>query len=116
MNHSPPILICETNEELRALLREMLIKHGHFHLLEVQSEQELAKALHSQEDQFLLIEKKLLGPELRQRLRQRDKFIVFAQPDDEETPILASLFGVRHIVSFPYSSKSLSDKIGELLR
>lgn len=113
MRHSPPLVICDENEAVRLLLKSMLTKHGFFHLIEVQNQAELLPWLKN--DEFILIHKNLLNEELKQRLTQRKNFLIISQADDPETIDLAAFFGVKHFISFPYSSKSLVEKINSLI-
>jgi CheY-like chemotaxis protein len=113
MNLAIPFLICDENEEVRLLIKTMLSKHGYFHLLEAQTTQEVLQSY--SEKQFILIQKKLLNDELKIELAKRNQFIIFSSAQDQDTIDLAAHFGVKHVVSFPYSSKSLVEKIKSLL-
>ncbi len=113
MNLSNPIIICDENEEIRLLLKEMLTKHGYFHLLEASSQEEIKQLI--SEEQFILIHKNLLDEDLNRRLSHRENYLIIAQNDDEQTVILSATFGVKHIISFPYSSRGLVEKINSLM-
>ncbi len=113
MNLAIPFLICDENEEVRLLIKGMLSKHGYFHLIEAQNAEEI---LHSySEKQFILVQKKLINDEVKNILSKKNHFIIFAQSQDQELVTLAAHYGVKHVVSFPYSSKSLVDKINSIL-
>lgn len=113
MNLSIPVLICDENEEVRLLLKNMLSKHGYFHLLEAQNTNEILQFL--SETQFILIQKNLLNDHLKKILIDRKQFLILSPAGDQETVNLAAYFGVKHIISFPYSSKSLVSKINSLV-
>ena len=113
MNLSVPIIICDENDDIRLLLKEMLTKHGYFHLVEVHSSQEILQLI--SDEQFILIHKNLLNDQIKKNLSQRKIFLIIAQQDSAETVSLAAHFGVNHLISFPYTSKSLVEKINMLL-
>lgn len=113
MKHSLPLVICDENEAARLLLKSMLTKHGFFHLIEAQNQEELLPWLN--DDQFILIHKRLVNDELRNKLSLRKNFLIIAQADDPQTVDLAAFFGVKHFISFPYSSKGLVEKINSLM-
>ena len=113
MNLSAPIIICDENEDIRRLLKEMLTKHGFFHLVEAHSPDEAIQLL--SEEQFILIDKNLVNEKIKKILSQRRNFLIVAQADADETIHLSALFGVKHVISFPYTSKSLVEKINGLL-
>lgn len=114
MNLSMLIIICEEREEVSAFLREMLTKHGFFHLLELQ-EEELVTNIHHDDHQFLLLNSKFLSARINKIISNKRNFLIFSQPDDEKTIHLANLYGAKHILSFPYSSKTLIEKISQLM-
>jgi CheY-like chemotaxis protein len=113
MNLSNPIIICDENDEIRLLIKEMLTKHGYFHLMEAHSSQEVLQFL--SDEQFLIIHKNLLNETIKKLLLQRENYLIVAQNDEAETVNLAAVFGVKHLISFPYSSKSLVERINTLL-
>lgn len=113
MKHSPPLVICDENEAARLLLKSMLTKHGFFHLIEAQNQEELLPW--PNDDQFILIHRRLVSDEIKHKLSQRKKFLIISQADDPETIGLAAFFGVKHFISFPYSSKMLVEKINGLM-
>jgi len=114
MDLSIPILICEEREEIRNLIRDMLTKHGFFHLIEANSSEEVINLAAREKKHFLLIDKKLLDSSVKELLSTRKRFLVIAQPEDQVTIELASRYGVAHIISFPYSSKRLAEKIMQM--
>lgn len=109
MNLSTPIIICDENEEIRLLLKEMLTKHGYFHLLEAHSPAELLQLY--VEGHFVLLQKNFLNIEIKKILLPTKKFLIIAQNDEENTVTLSAIFGVQHLISFPYTSRSLVEKI-----
>lgn len=113
MNLSIPIIICDENEDIRLLLKEMLIKHGFFHLVEAHAPDEVLQLLTN--EQFILIHKNLVNEQIKKVLSQRRNFLIVAQADANETVNLAAHFGVKHLISFPYTSKGLVEKINGLL-
>ena len=113
MNLSTPIIICDENEEIRLLLKEMLTRYGYFHLVEASSSEEVLQLI--VKEQFILIHKNLINEKIKSILSHREKFLVIAQADSAGTDNLSANFGVKHLISFPYTSKSLVEKINELL-
>ncbi len=91
----------------------MLTKHGFFHLIEAQSTEEILQFMN--EKQFIITHKDLLNDKLKKLLAEKKHFIVLSPAETEETILLSAYFGVKHIVSFPYSSKSIVEKISSLL-
>lgn len=115
MNLSMPIIICEDREEITAVLRDMLTKHGFFHLFEFRDETEMMNILDHEDNQFLLLNSKFTNSNIHKMISNRKNFLIFSQPDEEKTIHLASMYGVDHILSFPYSSRMLVEKIGQLM-
>lgn len=113
MNLSIPILICDKTEDVRLLLKEMLTKHGYFHLLEASTADEFSQLFTN--EKFVLIHKNFITPAIKKVLSQRGKFLIIAQADSSDTALLATTFGVKHLISFPYTSKTLVTKINDLL-
>lgn len=113
MNLSIPILICDPNEEIRLLLKNMLTRHGYFHLIEAQNTEEILRVI--SDNQFILIHKRLLNEDLKKSLSTKKNFLIISQTEDEDTVNLSAFFGVKHLISFPYSSKSLILRINNLL-
>ena len=81
--------------------------------MEAQSSQEVLQFLSP--EQFLIIHKNLLNDQIKKLLSHRENYLIIAQNDESETVNLAAIFGVKHMISFPYSSKSLVEKINSLL-
>lgn len=113
MNLSIPILICDENDEIRRLQKDMLTKHGYFHLVEAHSSEETLQLL--SQEQFILIHKNLVNDRVKRALEQHPRFLIVAQSEQPETMQLAAYFGVKHVISFPYSSRSLVEKIDSLI-
>lgn len=115
MNFSNPILICDENEEFRILIRDMLTKNGFFHVLEASNTDEAVRILKGKYDFFVLIESKALTTEISSILEAQKNYIVFADNQEERTLILGARLGVHHIMSYPFHSRKLIDKINSLL-
>ena len=113
MNLSVPIIICDENDDIRLILKEMLTKHGYFHIVEAHSSQEMLQLI--SDEQFVLIHKNLMNDQIKKILSQRNNFLIIAQQDSTEMLNLAAHFGVNHLISFPYTSKALVEKINMLL-
>lgn len=113
MNLSIPILIADEHEEIRILQREMLTKHGFFHLVEAHTKEEAELLM--DENQFVIIHKNMLNDRLMRMIMKSKNFLVVCQTDDQETLTLAAYFGVKHLISFPYSARSLVERINDLL-
>lgn len=115
MNLSNPILICDENEEFRILIRDMLTKNGFFHVIEAVNSQEACEHLNNKNDYFVIIEAKAINSEVNSVLKKQKNFIVFADNSDANTVLLAAKLGVEHVMSYPFHSKKLIDKINSLL-
>jgi DNA-binding NtrC family response regulator len=115
MNFSNPILICDENEEFRILVRDMLTKNGFFHVLEAATAEEATEVLKDKKGYFVLIESKALNPEVSDTLKRQKNFIIFADNSDAKTVLLAAQMGVEHVMSYPFHSRKLIDKINSLL-
>ena len=113
MNLSIPIIICDENDDIRLLLKEMLTKHGYFHLVEAHSSEEMLQLI--SDEQFVLIHNNLVSDQIKKALSQRKNFLIIAQQDSFEMINLAAHFGVNHLISFPCTSKALVEKINMLL-
>ena len=111
MNFSNPILICDENEEFRILIRDMLIKNGFFHVLEASSESEAAKFLNERNDFFVLLSVKQASPEIEKLLASQKNFIILSDKDNEKLLSISVKFGVDHIMTYPFHSRKLMDKI-----
>ena len=116
MNLSQPMLICDENEEFRFLLRDMLTRNGYFHVLEATSTAEATALIREdRKDIFVLIDSHILEDDVLQILSSKKHFIVFNHQDDKKTPLLAARLGVRHLMSYPFSSGKLVKKIMSLI-
>ena len=113
MNLSIPIIICDENDDIRLLLKEMLTKHGYFHLVEAHSSDEMLQLI--SDEQFVLIHESLVNSKIKKNLSQKRNFLIIAQQDSSEMINLSANFGVNHLISFPYTSKTLVEKINTLL-
>lgn len=115
MNFSNPILICDENEEFRILVRDMLTKNGFFHVLEAATANEALEVLRDKKGYFVLIESKALNRDVSETLRKQKNFIIFADNSDAKTAMLAAEMGVEHVMSYPFHSRKLIDKINSLI-
>ena len=115
MNLSNPILICDENEEFRILIRDMLTKNGFFHVLEAVNGSEASEILKNKNDFFVIIEAKALSNEMNSLLQKQKNFIVFAEKAQSETILLSAKLGVNHVMSYPFHSRKLIDKINSLI-
>jgi DNA-binding NtrC family response regulator len=115
MNFSNPILICDENEEFRILIRDMLTKNGFFHVVEASNAAEAGEYLRANNDYLVLIDSKLMTEEIFPFLQRQKDFIFFAEITDAKTALLAAKVGVHHIMSYPFHSRKLMEKINSLL-
>lgn len=115
MNYSNPILICDDNQEFRALVRDMLTKNGFFHVMEVASGEEAIEILRVKKDYFVLMNSRQVTVEITDYLLSQNNYIIFADNADPLTLSLSAKLGVNHIMSYPFHSKKLMDKIHSLL-
>ncbi len=115
MNLSNPILICDENEEFRILIRDMLTKNGFFHVLEAVNGIEATDILKNKNDFFVIIEAKAIDQEMNLILKKQKNFIVFAENSLAETVLLSAKLGVEHVMSYPFHSRKLIDKINSFL-
>ncbi len=113
MNLSIPILIADEHEEIRILQREMLTKHGFFHLVEAHTKEEAEQLM--EDNQFVIIHKNMLNDRLMRKILKTNNFLIVFQTDDQETLSLAAYFGVKHLINVPYSAKSLVERINALM-
>ena len=116
MNLSTPILICDHSEEFRGLLRDMLTKHGFFHVVEAASKEESLQSIKNlQKSFFTIIRDEFLNEEVIQLLIRDNAYVIMAQPEKTQTTLLAARLGVSRFISFPFSSQKLLEKINEIL-
>ncbi|MFL5783624.1 MAG: hypothetical protein ACJ76H_03370 [Bacteriovoracaceae bacterium] len=116
MRHSLPILLCSSNEDYRALVREMLGKNGFFHVLEASDSRETKDLMKGQAQNALtIIHIDLVDDEISKSLRKSGPFIVLSQSDSEENIVKSAILGVEHFLSFPFSSRHLLEKIEKLI-
>lgn len=115
MNFSNPILICDTNEEFRILVRDMLTKNGFFHVVEASNSREAVEYLKVQNDYLVLVDSKTLYEEMSPILSKQKAFIIFADNTKPTTALMAARLGVGHIMSYPLHSRKLIDKINSVL-
>lgn len=115
MNLSAPVVIGHKNEDFRTLLRDMLTKHGFFHVLEAASAEEFSMRIKAEDkSSLLLVDSNLVDESLLSGLNGKSQFLIIIQPDDTKALKLAAKFGVKHFISFPFSSQLLIERIREL--
>lgn len=111
MNLATPILIGDSSEEFRSLLRDMLTKHGFFHIVEATNQNEVMNFLDQEKkDFFILIQSEILNENVLQKMEQKN-FLILAQANKPQTISLAARLGVKYFLSFPFSSQGLVEKI-----
>lgn len=115
MNFTKPILICDENEEFRILVRDMLTKNGFFHIVEASKSEEALTILKKQTNHFVLINAHELNLALTEELSKQGNYLVMANNNSPETLTLSARLGVNSILSFPFHSKKLIDKINTLI-
>ena len=111
MNFSNPILICDENEEFRVLIRDMLTKNGFFHVVEASTLNEALDFLRVKNDYFVLVHAEMMSPELSSSLKNQKDFVIFADNTNAETALLAARVGVNHIMSYPFHSRKLIQRL-----
>lgn len=111
MNYSKPILICDKNDEFRSLLKEMLTKNGFFHLIEAQSTKEALEILRGKNEVFILISAKEITSEMLEVFKETDSYLIFTDSSNPLAVTLAAKLGVNHLMSFPFHSEKLIDKM-----
>jgi DNA-binding NtrC family response regulator len=115
MNLSNPILICDEKEEFRVLIRDMLTKNGFFHVFEAASSEEAKELLNNKNDFFVIIESRAINKEIHDLLGKQKNFIIFADHSDPKTFLLCTQLGVNHVMSYPFHSRKLIEKINSLI-
>jgi DNA-binding NarL/FixJ family response regulator len=115
MNFANPFLICDENEEFRVLIRDMLTKNGFFHIIEVANSLEAINVLKDKNGYIVLMEAKELTNEMIESLKRQKNFIVFADNLNEMTISLSAKVGVGQIMSYPFHSRKLIEKINTML-
>lgn len=112
MNLARPFATCYQNEDFRNFLREMLTKHGFFHVAETSTSIELMDILAKQsESHFVIIHADLITRDIIPILNKKNDFIIIGSNNDQLMLSLAASFGVKRFLSFPFSSQKLLEKI-----
>jgi response regulator RpfG family c-di-GMP phosphodiesterase len=114
MNLSTPILISHTSAAFRSLLKEMLIKHGFFHLMEAAGTKDTLELFASEKPHFTLIETTLLTPEVTSLMNGSKDFLIIGNTQEATVIKLIARLGVKHFLSFPFSSSDLVKKMTDL--
>lgn len=116
MRHSLPIILCSSNEDFRSLIREMLGKNGFFHVLEAGNSPESRElVLGHSENALIIVHSELVDEEMTRALKKTRQFIIISQTDTDESIMRAALLGIEHVLSFPFSSRHLMEKIDQLI-
>lgn len=112
MNYAIPILVCHQNDDFRSHLREMLTKHGFFHVIEAATEEEMKTFLTQEKDFFAIVEAEMADHKVLSVLNERKSgFLFLTKSDSPKTMDLAVQMGVSHLLSFPFSSQQLVEMI-----
>jgi DNA-binding NtrC family response regulator len=115
MNYAIPVLVCHQNEDFRSYLREMLSKHGFFHVIEAATLTEVDSYMASEKKFFAILQSELASSEVLLKLKKgTNGYIFIAQPGEKKTLDLAVKMGVSHVVSFPFPSQHLVEKISRI--
>jgi hypothetical protein len=110
MHQSLPFIIAHQNEDFRNLTKEMLIKNGFFHTFEATSKQECISIMDDEKENFFtLIAAEMIDEEIKKRLQTESKFLVLTSKNAEAS-FMATL-GVKHFISFPFSSQKLIERM-----
>lgn len=114
MKQLPPLLIFHSNNEFRSMLKDMLIKHGFFYLLDTGDNEIFWELREKNKKHFILIENNLVDKEIiGQFSTHQSNFLILGQTDEKKTHELSTLFGSNAIMSFPFPSEKLREKIIE---
>lgn len=94
------------------MLKDMLIKHGFFYLLDTDSEEVFYQLREKNKKHFILIENNLIDARAIEMFASLSaKFLILGQVDEKKTHKLSTLFGANAIMSFPFPSDKLGKKI-----
>lgn len=111
MKQLPALLIYHSNDEFRSLLKEMVIKHGFFYLLDTGKDEVFWELREKNKSHFVLIENNLVDKKLIEQFKNNTHFLILGQVTEKKTHQLSTLFGSDAIMSFPFPSEKLSQKI-----
>ncbi len=116
MINSLPILVASENEDFRSFLRSQLEKNGFFHIFEAETSSQVEEFLNVQKEKsFTLLHHTLMNRSIVDNLYERKEFIIIAPKDNDDLTIWSAQLGVKHFMSFPFSSTRLMDKMNEIL-
>lgn len=119
MINTRTFFIYHQNEVFRNLIKEMLTKIGYYHILESASfENPYDKFSFNMEinDSFILVDGELITKEVSIFLKKNKKYIILCSHNIENIFTLSVEHGVQSILTFPFSSQSLSVKINDILK
>ena len=111
MNFSTPVLICDSNEEFRVLLKEILTKNGYFYVLEAASIEETKKLLSEVNEKFVIIEMRMINEDISSLLVRQNKFLVLADKKNEMIVSKSVILGPEHFLNYPIHSQKLISKM-----
>lgn len=114
MNFSTPVLICDSNEEFRVLLKEMLTKNGYFYVLEATSTDEIKKFLSEVNEKFVIIEMRMINEDISSLLQKHQKYLVLAKKEDDQIIPKSVSLGSENFLNYPIHSQKLISKMVNL--
>lgn len=114
MNFSTPVLICDSNEEFRVLLKEMLTKNGYFYVLEATSTDEIKKFLSEVNEKFVIIEMRMINEDISSLLQKHQKYLVLAKKEDDQIIPKSVSLGSENFLNYPIHSQKLISKMVSL--
>lgn len=93
----------------------MLIKNGYFHVLEASNATEAMEMMKKEKVFFVIIEARTLTTEIQAALLSKKKFLVLTANDNAQLLKTTVELGVNHIMTYPFHSRKLLDKINSLI-
>lgn len=112
MKQLPSLLIFHSNNEFRSMMKDMLVKHGFFYLLDTAESEVFWELKEKNSKHFILVENKLVDKKLIEQFSsKKSHFLILGQTDEKKTHELSTLFGTDAIISFPFPSEKLREKI-----
>lgn len=94
------------------MLKDMLIKHGFFYLLDTGNEEIFWDLREKNKHHFILIENALVDDKVIEKaVLQAKNYLILGQRDEKKTHKLSTIFGTDAVMSFPFPSEKLSQKI-----
>lgn len=91
-------------------MKDMLVKNGFFHTFEASSKSECIMIMNNEKENFFtLIQAEMVDEEIANRLMGEEKFLIL-EGGHSSTAFIAKL-GVKHFISFPFSSQKLIERM-----